>query len=75
MTFLSQSSPKVFPLKSPTNFAWILGIPISDLERIAKTADHSYNPFINTKGRVIDNPSGELKAVQSKINKRILSCL
>jgi RNA-directed DNA polymerase len=67
------SNAAVFPLKSPTHFAWLLGVSINELEEVAEKADSFYNPFINKKGRNIDNPRHKLKIIQGKINQRILT--
>lgn len=69
----NQSNQEVFPLKSPTNFAWLLGVSIHELKEVANKADSFYSPFVNKKGRNIDNPQDQLKVIQSKINKKILT--
>lgn len=73
MTSSKPFNPTVFPLKSPTNFAWLLGVSIEELEEIAEKADSFYSPFVNDKGRNIDNPRQKLKIIQGKINKKILT--
>ena len=54
-----------------------LGVPVSELKRLATYPDESqYQPFLKSKpgrkARLIDNPKGHLKAVQRRIRDRIL---
>ena len=54
-----------------------LGVPVSELQRLATDPDESqYQPFLKSKpgrkDRPIDNPKGDLKAVQRRIRDRIL---
>ena len=54
-----------------------LGVPVYELQRLATDPDESqYQPFLKSKpgrkARLIDNPKGNLKAVQRRIRDRIL---
>jgi len=71
------SQPKsLFPLLSMKKLEIILGFDRRSLKKIAVKADSYYKPFNDYKGgklRQIDNPTGVLKEIQDRINKRILS--
>ena len=60
--------------------AWKLGVPVSELQRLAAQPDGSkYRPFLKSKpgrkARLIDNPKGHLKDVQRRIRDRLLADL
>jgi len=62
------------PILSTRNLAHILGWRRNTLIEIANSASSYYHPFIKLKPkrREIDNPTGELKIVQKRIDNRIL---
>lgn len=65
----------VFPILSPNRFAHIVGIPRSYLEQLAERSRAHYRTFWDTRGkkpRLIEEPSGTLKAIQRRINDAIL---
>ncbi|MFH1776762.1 MAG: reverse transcriptase family protein [Candidatus Omnitrophota bacterium] len=67
---------KVFPILSINKLAWLIEIPTQKLKVLANKAESYYSPFEKktvTKTRIIDNPTGFLKDVQRRINKRICS--
>ena len=61
---------------SPNKLAWAIGIPRDRLEAVARVADGFYQPFPKRKPggkpRMIDNPTGELKAIQTRLNVVVL---
>ena len=61
---------------SPNKIAWAIGIPRDRLEAVAKDAEGFYQPFLKRKPggkpRMIDNPTGELKAIQTRLNAVLL---
>ncbi|HLD69223.1 MAG TPA: reverse transcriptase family protein [Candidatus Omnitrophota bacterium] len=63
---------KIFPINSQKKFAFLIQVPLPDLWRIAEKAASFYSPFIK-EGRPIDNPQGDLKKIQSRIHRIILS--
>ena len=77
MTSSEQLLPNhsILPLGSPNKLAWMLGVPIKELQKIAVDSERLYQPFskkTGTKERIIHNPVSSLKKVQTKINERIL---
>lgn len=73
------------PLRSLRELAFLLGAERDDLRRLASDQHKHYSPFLLTKAakphtrltptakpRQIDNPSTELKLLQTKILKRLL---
>src|SRR5258707_2391750 len=69
---------------SPNRLANILGVQLEKLLEIARYASTYYGPFETTgrerrfqkkpkKPRTIDNPRGELKKLQRRIHRRLLS--
>ena len=77
--------PSRLDLYSLSKLEYLLGVPRQKLRVIAANAGAYYEPFPKkdkrrpfqkkfkpAKKRVIDNPTGELKAVQSKINSNLL---
>jgi RNA-directed DNA polymerase len=64
-------------IESERDFAWTLGIPIERLRQIADHPAANYHEFIRykdaskTKGRMIRNPTDELKSIQRLIKDRI----
>ncbi len=61
---------------SPNKVAWTLRIHRDRLEEVAKDPERFYKPFSKRKPgrepRTIDNPMGELKAIQARLNVVIL---
>ncbi len=73
------------PLKSFRELAFLLGVPLDELRRLASELPNQYKPFMLAKAskpysrqvstpklRQIDNPSRALKLVQSRIRQRLL---
>lgn len=69
-----------FPILSLNKLAWALNIKATTLKKVAEKSGGYYKPFkdrqIKDDGKVkirhIDNPRGELKNIQSRVNKRLL---
>jgi len=76
---LSQAKPQqALPILSLNKLAFHLGIRREKLEKITENIDSHYAPFLKKtegKERIIDNPTGLLKEVQSRIHDRILSSI
>ncbi len=65
----------IAPLVSMKKLEFILGVKRERLKDVASKANHFYKPFkkiTKNKSRYIDNPTGDLKYIQSKIHKNIL---
>jgi RNA-directed DNA polymerase len=64
-------------ITSEREFAWAIGMPIARVRRIADTPSAHYHEFMRykdaskTKGRMIRNPTDELKSVQRLIKDRV----
>ena len=62
---------------SPKRIAWLIGIPIEQLRTVVADVERFYDPFVKKepgkKLRLIDNPVGQLKEIQRRLNKRILA--
>ncbi|HUV42935.1 MAG TPA: reverse transcriptase family protein [Patescibacteria group bacterium] len=77
---LASLNPEIFPLRSTKFLEYLLITDRKQLKKLAESAGRYYRPFdrleINEAGknkwRHIDNPTGKLKIIQKKINKRIL---
>ena len=71
----------IFPINSVNKLAFLLTTDPNDLKRIAKSVGNFYKPFDrmqvkengDVKWRHIDNPLPELKRIQRKINKVLLT--
>jgi hypothetical protein len=68
----------LYPLVSTRKLSHFVGFEWGALVDLAKTVGRFYEPFDiirpgSTKRRHIDNPSSQLKAVQSAIQRRLLS--
>lgn len=71
----------IFPLNSIKKLSFLLKTNPNDLKKIAKSAGNFYQPFDrkqikengDVKWRHIDNPLSELKKIQRKINKILLT--
>lgn len=66
------------PVKSAQHLAWLLGIPLDDLRRLANYVDKHYKKWKNTdpvkgKERTFIVPDRELKMVQRRILRNVLS--
>lgn len=69
-----------FPILSLNKLAWTLNVRATTLKKVAEEAGRYYKPFdirqikkgSKVKLRHIDNPRGELKNIQNRINKRLL---
>ena len=61
---------------SPNKIAWTIRISRDRLEEVAKEPERFYQPFPKRKPggkvRIIDNPTGELKTIQTRLNVVIL---
>ncbi len=61
---------------SPKKVGWTLHIPHTRLLDIAKNPERFYKPFpkkrLGREPRQIDNPTGELKVIQKRLNQAIL---
>lgn len=61
---------------SPNKVAWAIGVRRERLEMVAKCAEGFFQPFPKRKPggklRIIDNPTGELKAIQTRLNVVLL---
>ncbi len=78
MTSLEQqkSSTNPFPINSLNKFAWLIRVPLNELQEVAAMAETLYSPYWDRKKgkkpRLIHNPSDRLKIIQKKINTWIL---
>lgn len=79
MTSSDKSAPRpdswYYSLQSPNKVARILRFSRTEIEKLSETAKKFYSPYEKKKPkpRRIANPQGFLKAVQRRINKRILN--
>lgn len=67
---------QIIGVQSIRRIAFILGEKVHTLTELATNADSYYKPFTKIqkdKNRSIDNPTGRLKVIQTKIHNRILS--
>jgi hypothetical protein len=72
------TGPKVFPLKSIKHLERLLMCDRKELIELSEKVGSFYKPFDRQKfgtekWRHIDNPTGKLKQIQSKINKKLLN--
>ncbi len=71
--------PKPVPLVSTRRLERLVGFPWADLKRLAASAGRHYrgfdilDPAGRKKPRHIDNPQATLKAVQARLNARLLA--
>lgn len=74
MAMLTQTDNPQSSILSTRNLAHILGYKRKRLIEIANSAHSYYHPFnkLKPKRREIDNPTGELKIAQKRIDNRIL---
>jgi len=69
-------SSRAFLIRSPGQFAQLIGLPVVDLEHLVTQIPTHYSPRFerkNGKVRRIDRPSETLKAIQRTINDKLLS--
>lgn len=65
-------------IRSIRDLAFRLGTPAETIKEIAAQAGRHYRPFIKRRGkkeRLIDNPTGPVRALQDRIQERLLSPL